>query len=118
MPNTREIYFQGVTVSGSISCAKYRRTAAKFYLTGTYICVLMCVPIWKPFEDHVNDLMERLPLRILKGDRAIVRERLRNSLLALARDQRHVCAEKIQAMGSANVRKDEAHQIVMNAPLP
>jgi hypothetical protein len=71
----------------------------------------------KPFEDHVDGLMESLPLRILSGDKPLVRKRVRDSLLALARDQRHVCVEAIQGMGQ-NIRQEDARQKVMNAPLP
>lgn len=72
----------------------------------------------KSFEDHVDSLIESLPLRVLKGDDAVVRERVRLLLLALARDQRHMCAEAVAGLNVGTHILDKAHQVVMNAPLP
>lgn len=74
----------------------------------------------KPFEDHVDDLMAMLPLRILSGDRPLVRERIRKQLLALARDQRYACVEAISSLQDSPVglSANAVRQAVMNAPRP
>jgi hypothetical protein len=72
----------------------------------------------KTIEQRIGELMGQLPYaNKTAGGVAGFRQVLRVALLEVARDQRHACAESVQAMIGVNVRKVDAHQIVMNAEL-